>query len=310
MGLIWFLRCWGFVFLLWGKVVGGLSPDGGLSTPFSLPPTERDTLVSQAGQRLNRGAALPGDNAKCPPEVILVPQALPSNLKVPTSLLGTPKAALPGAHRTLQNGAFIVTQFPGHEDCTAGAQCSGVSPDSPSFTPLTWQPKPIFAFWQQGCSSRPARKTASTKWLFWCGQSREKGQDRCAQESPQVVHLPKLLPSCKSRRVDLPQASPSPLWFHLSHGSPGGPTRPRLPRTIQVYTNHLYFWTPCVSRETAAVGHPTCHPSAGSGLLGSRLPFLYAPAPPIEALRTPSLAAFIPPTSQWDAGEGNSLPKF
>ena len=97
-------------------------------------------------------------------------------------------------------GAFIVTQFPGHEDCTAGAQCCRVSLDSLSFILLTREPKLIFAFWQQGCSSRPAQEMASpAKWLSWCGwcrggcgQSREKVQGRCGQKSPYVVHLPKL----------------------------------------------------------------------------------------------------------------------
>lgn len=94
-------------------MVGGLSPVGGLPTPSSFPPRERDTLVSQAGQRLNQGTALPGDNAKGPPpEVTLIPQALPSSLQAPTSLPGIPKAALPGAHRTLQNGGFYCDAVP------------------------------------------------------------------------------------------------------------------------------------------------------------------------------------------------------
>ena len=58
------------------------------------------------------------------------------------------------------------------------------------------------------------------------------------------------------------------------------------------------------------VGHPTCHPGAGSGLLGSQFPYFYTFAPPIEALRFPSLATFIPPTSQWDVWGKDSLPKF
>lgn len=182
-----------------------------------------------------------------------------------------------------------MTQFPGHGDGTAGAQCCGVSPDSPSFIPWTRQPEPILAFWQQGCSSRPAQKAASpTEWLSWCGRSREKGQDFCARKSPQVVRLSKVLPSCKNRRVGHPRAPQVPFGFtcltchqgdQLILGCPG----------LSRFTLICIFGSPAVLRETAVVGHPTiCHPGAGSGLLGSWFPYLYAPAPPIEALRAPA----------------------
>nr|KAF6480873.1 hypothetical protein HJG59_010667 [Molossus molossus] len=159
------------------------------------------------------------------------------------------------------------------------------------FIPLTWGPKPISALWQWGCSSRPVQKTCTPHSshqiavLVWKGQTwtwteQEEGTGYpCTQKSPKAMHLSKLRPSCKTRRMGyswacgphVPGLPKSPLVLHVTRGTNSS----RAPHNCPLFTLTICFpGSPAVPREIRMVGHPTCHP--GLGLLRSWFPYLYS----------------------------------
>lgn len=280
MGGSHFFRCWGFVLLFWGKVVGGLFPDGSLPTPtHPLSLQERHPGLGRGG-----GAT----------------EARPSQVKMPKVLLQvSPRSPrhLPMVCRSPQ------TSKGGGVSCNPcfraqGPHCWSTMlwglPRLPvPFIPLTWGPKPISALWQWGCSSRPVQKTHTPPLTPPNSCPGVDGpnldMDRTGRryrvpvlKSPKGMHLPKLLPICKTRRMGHPRACgphvpglpKSPLVLHVTRGTNSS----RAPQDCPLFTLTICFpGSPAVPREIGIVGHPTCHP--GLGLLRSWFPYLYSLLP-------------------------------
>lgn len=181
----------GWCIKVWCKVVGGPFP-----TPSSLPPDGGHPGFS--GQGVCR--EVPPFQVKCQgssSRSSLVPEAPSHGLLVPTALPGTPQAAHPGAHRSLQDGGFCW-------DLTFPGTRTALLESGPKVSPLTWVPKPLLCTLAEGlrfeaCTENcPPPAPDSTKWpscCGWvrggCGHYREKVQGPRAQKRPQAVHLPK-----------------------------------------------------------------------------------------------------------------------
>lgn len=167
----------------------GLSPP-----PSSLPPDGGHPGFS--GQGACR--EVPPFQVKCQgssSRSSLVPEAPSHGLLVPTALPGTPQAAHPGAHRSLQDGGFCW-------DLTFPGTRTALLESGPKVSPLTWEPKPLLCTLAEGLRLEACTENCpppdSTKWPSCCGRVRggcghyrEKVQGPCAQKRPQAVHLPR-----------------------------------------------------------------------------------------------------------------------
>lgn len=161
-------------------------------------------------------------------------------------------------------GSFVVAHVPEHKDHTAGARCCRISPDSLSFIPLTWGPKPFSALWQWGCGSRPTQKTHTPRpphqvaILMWRGQRwawTEHGEGTgslCPEKSQ--GYTPAQITAQLQNQED---GSPSGLWVPCPRPLqvPSGLTHhqreqliPGFPELFHVYTDHLCPWIPCSSQ--------------------------------------------------------------
>lgn len=177
------------------------------------------------------------------------------------------------------------------------------------FIPLTWGPKPISALWQWGCSSRPVQKTRTPPLTppnscpgvdgpnLDMDRTGRRYRVPVLRKAPGLCTCPNYYPSAKPGGWvtlgpvgPMSQASPSPsgLTCHqgdqLILGSPG---------LSPVYTDHLLPWIPCNSQGNWDGWSPYMSPRLRPAEVLVSLPVL-PPPHPIEALRTPRLAAFTP----------------
>lgn len=126
------------------------------------------------------------------------------------------------------------------------------------------------------------------------------------------MHLPKLLSSCKTRGAPqacvpgVPGLPKCPLVFHVTRtlSSHAAQDCPMFTLTICIPG------PPAVPRETGMVGHPTCHPAIGSGLLGSWFPYLYPPPPKKRSLKDPQAGCIHPTNTSLSPRLHPSLPNF
>lgn len=159
------------------------------------------------------------------------------------------------------------------------------------WSPVQRCPSPFSAPWQRGCGLRPAQKTAHpTPPTPPSGRPAMDGSEvgvditgrRCRvpvpRKGPKLCTFPNDQPAAKPGVGPMSQASPSPLSGHM----------------CQRGTSWFLATREC-SRFILNVhvpGHPTCHPGAGSCMLGSWFLPLSPTVSPTEALRTPRLAVF------------------
>lgn len=258
------------------------------SPPHPRPPTETEGHSSLSG-----GAEAQPSQMTMPSVLrksFWSPRHFPAAWRSPHPSLGPQRLLSLEPIELSKTGAFIVTQFPGHKDCTAGAQCCGASPDSPSFTPLTWQPKPIFAFWQQGCSSRPAPPRGCP------GVDRAGRRDRIAvrRKAPRLCICPNYCPAAKAGGWVSLRPPQVPFGFtclachqedQLILGHPG------LSRFTLII---CIFWTPCSFQGNCNGWSPYMSPRGRLRPAGVSVSLPLCPCPIHRSLKDPQPGCIHP----------------
>lgn len=147
------------------------------------------------------------------------------------------------------------------------------------WSPVQRCPSPFSAPWQRGCGLRPAQKTAhptprlhQVAVLLWMGQrwvwtlQGEGAGSLCPEKAPSCA------PSQMTNQLQNQEWAPCPR-------------PPQVPSLVTRECSRFIL-------NVHVPGHPTCHPGAGSCMLGSWFLPLSPTVSPTEALRTPRLAVF------------------
>lgn len=148
-----FFTYWGFIVLVWYKVVGGSFPGGSLPTPSSLPPGGehpgflewgvcREVSPSQVkcqGSSSSRSSSGPRGTSPQPAGPHIPPWG--------------PISCSPWGPQTSKMGGLVGTDVPRHEYQTTEAHCQGASFDQAHFR-----------HWQRG-QHRKLAHPISIKWL-------------------------------------------------------------------------------------------------------------------------------------------------